>query len=90
MIGPRHTPAQGCQLSPTRWFRIMLNMKVIGTHSNIHTNIIFINMGLKITVYTKKYPDPLFILLEYMQLLPKHPLIFFCSFYPCVIILDDS
>ena len=41
--------------------------------SNIYTNIIFIGMGVKITVYTGKYRETLFILLKYMQLLPKHP-----------------
>ena len=34
---------------------------------------IFIGMGVKITVYTEKYPEILFILLKYMQLLSKHP-----------------
>ena len=43
-------------------------------HSNIYTNITFIGMEVKIAVYTGKYPETLFILLEYMQLLlPKHP-----------------
>ena len=35
--------------------------------------VIFIGMGVKITVYIGKYPETLFILLKYMQLLPKHP-----------------
>ena len=33
-------------------------------HSNLYTNIIFIGMGVEITVYTGKYPETLFILLN--------------------------
>ena len=36
------------------------------------TSVIFINMGVKITVCAKKYPETLFILVKYMQLLPRH------------------
>ena len=36
------------------------------------TPVIFIGMVIKITVYTGKYPETLFILLKHMQLLPKH------------------
>ena len=42
-------------------------------HNNIYTSIIFIGMGVKITVYAEQYPETLFIWLKYMQLLPKHP-----------------
>ena len=54
-------------------FSSHINIKVTGMHSNIYTNIIFIGMGVKISVYTGSYPETLFILLKYMQLLPKHP-----------------
>ena len=37
------------------------------------TPIIFIRVGVKMTVYTGKYPETLCILLKYMQLLLKHP-----------------
>ena len=37
-----------------------------------YTNIIINSMGLKITVYSRKYLETLLILLKYMQLLPKH------------------
>ena len=51
----------------------MWNIKVTATHSNINTNIIFIGMGVKITIYTAKYPETLFILLKSVPLLPKYP-----------------
>ena len=35
--------------------------------------VIFISMGVEITVYTGKYLETLFILLKYIQLLPKRP-----------------
>ena len=50
----------------------MWNIKVAEMRSNIYTNTILIGMGVKITVFTGKYPKILFILLKYMQL-PKHP-----------------
>ena len=49
----------------------MKNIKVIGMHSNIHTNIILIGVGVEITVTNEKYSKSLFILLGYKQLLPK-------------------
>ena len=33
-------------------------------HSNIYMNIIFISMGIKITIYSEKYPEISFILLK--------------------------
>ena len=33
-------------------------------HSNIYTNIIFVGVGVEITVYPGKYPETLFILLN--------------------------
>ena len=54
------------------------------------TPVIFIGMEVQITAYTEKYPDILFILLKYMQLLPKNPQFFWCLhelsaflFFPC-------
>ena len=41
-------------------------------HSSIYTNKMFISIGIKITVHTDEYLKTLFLLLKYMQLLPKH------------------
>ena len=48
----------------TRYFLIMLNIEITRMHSNIYTNIIFIGMRVKITVYTGKYPETPLILLN--------------------------
>ena len=36
------------------------------------TKVMFIGMGVKITIYTRKYPEKLFMLLKYIKLLSKH------------------
>ena len=42
-------------------------------HRNIYESIIFPSIAVKVTVYTGVYPETLFILLKYMQLLHKNP-----------------
>ena len=52
-------------------------------HSNLYMNIIFIGMGVEITVYTAKYTETLFILLNihnYSGCTMNYP----GSFFPCI------
>ena len=57
-------------------------LKVTWRNSNICMNIIV--MGEKITVYTRKYPETLFILLDNRNVFSyQHELWYSSSFYPC-------
>ena len=67
----------------------MENIKVTGMHSNIYTNIIFIDMGVKVTVYTGKYPEIVYFT-EIHAIITQAPVIFLVSpwitrvlFFPC-------
>ena len=57
-------------------------------HSNIYTNIIFTGMGVKITVYTGKYRETLFILLNicnFFDVTINYPSSFFRVHYKIVL-----
>ena len=69
----------------TRDFSIMQNVKVTGIHSNIYTNIIFIGMGVKITVHTRKYPETLFIFYWISEIFLVSPWIIRVSFFSCIL-----
>ena len=63
-----------------RYFLIMENIKVIGMHSNIYTNMIFIGMGVKVADLTRQYPKTLFILLNmrnFSWVTMNYPIYFF-------------
>ena len=66
---------------------------MIGMYSNIYTNIIFIGLlifigiGVKITVHTEKYPETLFILpniRNFFSVTTNYT----SSFFPCGTILQ--
>ena len=48
-------------------------------HRNIYTNIIFIGMEMKITIYTGKYIEILFILPEIYGIITQRSVIFLVS-----------
>ena len=60
-------------------------------HRNIYTNIIFIGMEIKITIYTGKYIEILFILPEIYGIITQRSVIFLVSpwiigvpFFSCI------
>ena len=62
----------------TRYFFIVLNIKITTIYSNIYTNIIFIEMVVKITGHTGKYLEILYFI-EIHTIITQASVIFLMS-----------